>query len=148
MPASTAFGLPWREHEKVALMYAVIRTGGKQYRVKPGDILEVEHLSTRDSEVTFRPLLVGTDDGQTVHGSATGDYPVVAKLVGDAKGDKITVFKYRNKTGYAAKNGHRQLLSLIRIASIGSELAEEPAPAELPAAGPAAKDGDEAAEES
>ncbi|HLI56637.1 MAG TPA: 50S ribosomal protein L21 [Actinomycetota bacterium] len=134
-------------------MYAVIRTGGKQYRVKPGDILEIEHLSTKDAEVTFRPLLVSTDDGQTVHGTAAGDYPVVAKLVGDAKGDKIIVFKYRNKTGYAAKNGHRQLLSVIRIASIGSEVAKEPAPAE-PAAAALDEDAidevavDEVAEES
>ncbi|MGH2718205.1 MAG: large ribosomal subunit protein bL21, partial [Actinomycetota bacterium] len=68
----------------------------------------------------------------------TGDFPVVARLVGDTKGDKITVFKYRNKTGYAAKNGHRQLLSLIRIASIGSVADQEPAAGEPGAREPAA----------
>ena len=101
-------------------MYAVIRTGGKQYRVKAGDVLEVEHLAAKGEEVTFRPILVSTDDGKTVHGSAAGVYPVVAKLLGDAKGEKIHVFKYRSKTGYATKNGHRQLHSLIEITSIGT----------------------------
>jgi large subunit ribosomal protein L21 len=113
-------------------MYAVIRTGGKQYRVQPGDVIEVEHLGTKEDSVTFRPLLVATDDGQTLHGSATGDYPVSAKLLGDAKGDKVMVFKYRNKTGYAAKNGHRQLYSMIEITSIGSVGAAAPSP-EAPA---------------
>lgn len=127
-------------------MYAVIRTGGKQYRVKPGDVLEVEHLATKDAEVTFQPLLVGTDDGQTVHGEGTGDYPVVAKLVGDTKGEKIVVFKYRNKTGYAAKNGHRQLLSMIRISSIGSVGAQ--APATKPAAATRKAETSEAESES
>src|SRR5207253_2398066 len=53
-----------------------------------------------------------------------------AKLLGDAKGDKVTVFKYRNKSGYAAKTGHRQLYSLIEITSIGGNGAAEPAPPE------------------
>lgn len=102
-------------------MYAVIRTGGKQYRVKAGDILEVEHLSAKGDDVTFTPLLVSTDDGQTIHGSAAGDYPVAARILGDAKGEKIIVFKYRNKTGYASKTGHRQLYSRIEITSIGGD---------------------------
>lgn len=104
---------------KVTEMYAVIKTGGKQYRVQAGDVIEVEHLGTKDAEVSFTPLLVSTDDGTTVHGKATADYPVAAKLLGDAKGDKVTVFKYRNKTGYASKTGHRQLYSLMEILSIG-----------------------------
>jgi len=110
-------------------MYAVIRTGGKQYRVKAGDVLEIEHLSTKDDAVTFTPILVSTDDGRTIHGREAGAYPVAAKLLGDAKGDKVTVFKYRNKSGYAAKTGHRQLYSLIEINSIASSSAQpEPQP--------------------
>ena len=113
-------------------MYAVIRTGGKQYRVTPGDVLEIEHLSVKGADVRFTPLLVSTDDGRTLHGRDAGEFPVSAKLLGDAKGDKITVFKYRNKTGYAAKTGHRQLYSLIEITSIGDggpgAVPEAPAP--------------------
>ena len=123
-------------------MYAVIRTGGKQYRVKTGDVLEIEHLSAKDPKVSFRPVLVSTDDGRTLHGREAGDFTVEAKMLGDAKGDKVVVFKYKNKTGYANRTGHRQLYSLIEITSIGNGGAEpetpaQPEPAEEPIAGEA-----------
>lgn len=114
-------------------MYAVIKTGGKQYRVSPGDVLEVEHLTAKGDQVTFSPILVVTDKGETIYGSKDlKPFPVKAKLVGDAKGDKVTVQKYRPKSGYKVKSGHRQLYSVIEITSIGDQ-AEKPA-AEKPAA--------------
>lgn len=109
-------------------MYAVIKTGGKQYKVSPGDVIEVEHLKVKgeDSEVTLTPLLVVTDGGDTVVGAKQlSEFPVSAKVLGDAKGDKVTVFKYRPKSGYASKNGHRQLYSLIQITAIGGARAQE-----------------------
>ena len=110
-------------------MYAVIRTGGKQYRVKTGDVLEIEHLSVKDPDVSFKPILVSTDDGRTLHGREVGDFTVGAKMLGDAKGDKVVVFKYKNKTGYTNRTGHRQLYSLIEINSIASSSAQpEPQP--------------------
>ena len=110
-------------------MYAVIRTGGKQYRVKAGDVLEIEHLSVKDPDVSFRPILVSTDDGRTLHGREASDFTVGAKMLGDAKGDKVIVFKYKNKTGYTNRTGHRQLYSLIEITSIGNTSAQpEPQP--------------------
>ena len=110
-------------------MYAVIRTGGKQYRVKAGDVLEIEHLSVKDPDVSFRPILVSTDDGRTLHGREAADFTVGAKMLGDAKGDKVIVFKYKNKTGYTNRTGHRQLYSLIEITSIGNISAQpEPQP--------------------
>ena len=123
-------------------MYAVIRTGGKQYRVKAGDVLEIEHLSVKDTDVTFTPILVSTDDGRTLYGSEAREFTVGARMLGDAKGDKVVVFKYKNKTGYANRTGHRQLYSLIEITSIGSGGAEpetpaQPEPAEEPIAGDA-----------
>ena len=111
-------------------MYAVIRTGGKQYRVKAGDVLEIEHLSVKDSDVSFTPILVSTDDGRTLHGSQAREFVVGAKMLGDAKGDKVIVFKYKNKSGYANRTGHRQLYSLIEITSIGNGGAEPETPAE------------------
>lgn len=102
-------------------MYAVIRTGGKQYRVKAGDILEVETLSSTDGTVTFAPLLVSTDDGQTLHGSEAATYVVGASILGETKGKKIIIFKYKNKTGYASKTGHRQHFSRIEITSVRQE---------------------------
>ncbi|MGH2704546.1 MAG: 50S ribosomal protein L21 [Actinomycetota bacterium] len=101
-------------------MYAVIRTGGKQYKVSVGDVLEVEHLAARDQNLRFTPVLVVTDDGRTIYGARElKAYSVEARMLGDAKGDKVTVFKYRPKTGYATKRGHRQLYSLIEVTGIG-----------------------------
>lgn len=103
-------------------MYAVIRTGGKQYKVATGDVLEVERLKVKgeDPTLTLTPVLVVTEDGKTVHGAdALAGYPVGIKVVGDTKGEKLTVFKYRNKSGYSSKTGHRQHYSLIEITSIG-----------------------------
>lgn len=109
-------------------MYAVIKTGGKQYKVAAGDVLEVERLKPKGDDLTISltPLLVVTDGGDTISGSKDlAAYTVGAKIVGDTKGDKVTVFKYRNKSGYAAKTGHRQQYSLIEITSIGDDKAEK-----------------------
>jgi large subunit ribosomal protein L21 len=109
-------------------MYAVIKTGGKQYRVAAGDVIEVEHLKHREGTATFTPILVVDDDGRTTYGTRDlKPYTVVAKVLGDAKGDKVTTFKYRSKTGYASKSGHRQLHTMIEIVSIGGEGAGSPA---------------------
>ena len=108
-------------------MYAVIKTGGKQYKVTPGDVLEVEHLKIKgdDPTLTLTPLLVVDDDGKAISGAKDlASFKVGVKVVGDTKGDKITVFKYRNKSGYRQKTGHRQQYSLIEITSIGGEKAE------------------------
>lgn len=100
-------------------MYAVIRTGGKQYKVAAGDVIEVERLKVKD--LTLTPLLVVDDDGKAISGAGDlAGYQVGAKVVGDTKGDKITVFKYRNKSGYRTKTGHRQQYSLLEITSIGA----------------------------
>lgn len=108
-------------------MYAVIRTGGKQYKVAEGDKLEVEHLPAKGKQVTFTPILVVTDDGKSVYGRKDlKPYSVVAKILGDTKGDKVDVFKYRSKSGYAKKTGHRQLLSSIEITSIGTRESKPP----------------------
>ena len=99
-------------------MYAVIRTGGKQYRVKTGDVLEIEHLSVKDPNVSFKPVLVSTDDGRTLHGREAGDFTVGAKMLGDAKGDKVVVFKYKPKSRYRRKYGQRPRLTELKISAI------------------------------
>ena len=135
-------------------MYAVIKAGGRQHRVKPGDVIEVELGRAQEpgQEVEFRPLLVVDDDGKAHAGKDAGKAVVVGKLVGEQKGDKVKVFKYRPKSGYARKQGHRQLLTLIEISEVrmggksaaktqaaaASEKAPE-VPAEEPAAGPPEK---------
>ncbi len=99
-------------------MYAVIKTGGKQHKVKAGDVIEIEKLVGDDETVTFTPLLVVDDDGTTHAGKAASKAKVTAKPLGETKGDKVKIFKYRPKTGYAKKAGHRQQLTLIEILDV------------------------------
>jgi large subunit ribosomal protein L21 len=106
-------------------MYAVIKAGGKQHRVKSGDVIEVElvHGQPGDS-VEFHPLLVVDDDGKAHHGKDVAKAVVVGKLVGEQKGDKVKVFKYRAKTGYSRRQGHRQLMTLLEIEDVRLEQAK------------------------
>jgi large subunit ribosomal protein L21 len=100
-------------------MYAVIKAGGKQQRVQAGDVIEVELThGQRDDRVTFTPLMVVDDDGKAHVGKELGRAVVKAKLVGEKKGDKVKVFKYRPKTGYARHQGHRQLYTLVEIEDV------------------------------
>ncbi|HEY7478287.1 MAG TPA: 50S ribosomal protein L21 [Actinomycetota bacterium] len=99
-------------------MYAVIKTGGKQHKVQAGDVIEVEKLVGVDEVVTFTPLLVVDDDGTTHAGSSVAKATVTAKPIGETKGDKIKVVKYRPKTGYSKKTGHRQQLTLLEIQDV------------------------------
>lgn len=104
-------------------MYAVIETGGKQYRVEPGDIIDVERLPASDAddpEVVFeRVLLVGGDEGDARVGRPTVDGAQVrATRLGDVRGPKIIVFKMKRRKGYRRKNGHRQDLLRVKIEDI------------------------------
>jgi large subunit ribosomal protein L21 len=99
-------------------MYAVIKTGGKQHKVKPGDVIEVEYLHGADETLTFHPLLVVDDEGKTHFGKDAEKAVVTAKLLGEQKGDKVRVFKYKNKSGYSRRAGHRQLLTLLEISDV------------------------------
>jgi large subunit ribosomal protein L21 len=99
-------------------MYAVIKAGGKQQKVQPGDVIEIEYLHGADDTVTFHPILVVDDDGKTHYGTDAERAVVTAKLLGERKGDKVKVFKYKNKSGYARRAGHRQLLTLVEIEDV------------------------------
>lgn len=100
-------------------MYAVIKAGGKQQKVKPGDVIEVELVrGQQDEGITFSPLLVVDDEGKTHFGKELGRAVVKGKLVGEEKGDKVKVFKYRPKTGYARTQGHRQMYTLVEIQEV------------------------------
>ena len=99
-------------------MYAVIKAGGKQHKVQAGDVIEVEKIVHEGETVTFRPLLVVDDDGGTHVGAEAAKATVTAKPLGEKKGDKVRIFKYRPKSGYAQRGGHRQLLTLLEIEDI------------------------------
>jgi large subunit ribosomal protein L21 len=99
-------------------VYAVISTGGKQYRVSEGQRLEVETLTSATGEVTFTPVLVV--DGETVVASpaALAGATVSGRLVGTSMGPKITGFTYRAKTRRRRRWGHRQRYSVVEITGI------------------------------
>lgn len=102
-------------------MYAVIETGGKQYRVEPGDVVDVERLTETgdDGSVEFdRVLLVGDDDGVRVGTPVVDGASVKASLVRETRGPKIRVFKYKRRKGYRRTKGHRQELHRVRIDDI------------------------------
>ena len=99
-------------------MYAVIKAGGKQHKVKAGDVLEIELMHADGDTVTFQPLLVVDDDGKTHYGKEAAQAVVTAKLVGEQKGDKVHVFKYKNKTRSRKSRGHRQDETTLRITKI------------------------------
>ena len=99
-------------------MYAVIKTGGKQQKVQKGDVIEVEKLVADGETVEFHPLLLVDDDGKTHVGVEAAKAVVVAKPLGEKKGDKVRVFKYRPKSGYARKAGHRQILTMLEITDV------------------------------
>ena len=100
-------------------MYAIIRAGGKQHKVAKGDVIEVERVKESGDTLEFVPLLVVDDKGKTRSArSELADARVTATVVGDAKGPKVEVHKYRNKTGYRRHTGHRQQYTSIQIADI------------------------------
>jgi large subunit ribosomal protein L21 len=100
-------------------MYAVIKAGGKQHKVKTGDVIEIELVKGADeNSVKFTPILVVDDDGATHFGKDLGRAVVKGKLLGEQKGEKVKVFKYKSKTGYARHQGHRQSYTLVEIQDI------------------------------
>src|SRR5499427_4332195 len=117
-------------------MYAIVETGGKQYRVKTGDTIAVERLTGEPGEVLDlgRVLLVaGNGDGETRVGTPGVDGAVVrAEVVEHARGEKIIVFRYKSKVRYRRKTGHRQSLTRVRITDILLDGASASPPAEVP----------------
>jgi large subunit ribosomal protein L21 len=101
-------------------MYAVIKSGGKQYRVENGQQLEVELLGVDgdDENVELRPVLLVDGDSVLAGPKALGKAKVTAKVVGETKGPKITGFTYKNKSNQRKRWGHRQRYSTIEITGI------------------------------
>lgn len=100
-------------------MYAIIRTGGKQAKVAEGDVLDVERLKGQSDDVSFTPLLVVKDDGSTITGrDKLAKVKVSAKILGETQGPKIDILKYKPKTGYRRRAGHRQRYTRIQITKI------------------------------
>ncbi len=106
--------------EEKEKMYAVIQTGGKQYRVSPGDYLEVERLEGQEGDlVEFQSVLLASDGQEVRVGRPFLEgTKVIGRILKQGKGKKIVVFKYKRRKNYRRKKGHRQLLSFVRIEKI------------------------------
>ena len=114
-------------------MYAVIRAGGKQYRVTPGDIIRIEKLAPREGalDVQFNEVLaVSGAEGQI--GRPQGEARVLGQVLGQYRGDKVLVFHYKRKKQYKKLAGHRQPFTAVRITEIAFDGQKFTAP-ELPA---------------
>ncbi len=102
-------------------MYAIIATGGKQYKVTEGDVIKVEKLGAeKDSVVTFDQVLA-VNNGELKVGTPTvAGATVKATVIEEGRGKKIIVYKYKRKTGYHKKNGHRQAYTKVKIDTINA----------------------------
>ncbi|MEP7315875.1 MAG: 50S ribosomal protein L21 [Sphingomicrobium sp.] len=130
-------------------MFAIVRTGGKQYRVAPGDKIVVEKLAGEAGDsIDITDVLLAGEGGDL---KSTSGLIVAAKIVAQAKGEKVTVFKKRRRHNYRRKAGHRQKHTILEIVSIGGKKAEKKADAkpaaekkaDTPAAAPAKKEAAE-----
>ncbi len=102
-------------------MYAIIATGGKQYKVEEGDVIRVEKLGLEaGSEVIFDQVLLVADKGVKVGFPTVEGASVKATVVSEGKGKKIIVYRYKRKTGYHKKNGHRQPFTKVKIEKINA----------------------------
>jgi large subunit ribosomal protein L21 len=116
-------------------MFAVVRTGGKQYRVAPGDKIVVEKLDgNAGDQITLGDILLAGEGSDL---KSTDGLTVAAEIVAQAKGEKVTVFKKRRRHNYRRKKGHRQQHTILKIVSIGDQKSAKPAKAAKTEAAPA-----------
>ena len=116
-------------------MFAIVRTGGKQYRVAPGDKIVVEKLAGEAGDSIDLTDILLAGDGSDL--KSVDGLKVAAEIVAQAKGEKVTVFKKRRRHNYRRKKGHRQQHTILKIVSIGDQKAEKKAPKAKAEAAPA-----------
>ena len=102
-------------------MYAIVRSGGRQHKVAVGDVLEIDRLeSAAGSSVSLKPLLLVDGEAVTSDASALGSASVTAEVLAETKGPKIRILKFKNKTGYRKRQGHRQKYTQVKVTGIES----------------------------
>lgn len=102
-------------------MYAIVKTGGKQYRVAEGDVIEVEKLAVEPGDsVTLAAVLLVDGDDLVTDAAQLADIAVTGEVVAHTKGPKIRIHKFKNKTGYHKRQGHRQPLTQVKVTGIST----------------------------
>ena len=102
-------------------MYAIVRSGGRQHKVAVGDIVEIDKVEAKAGDsVALTPLLLVDGDVVTSDAQKLGDVSVTAEVIAETKGPKIRIIKYKNKTGYTKRQGHRQRYTQVQVTGIES----------------------------
>lgn len=103
-------------------MYAIVRAGGRQEKVSVDDVLDIDRVpDDAGSTVTWDPLLVVEDDKVVSDSTELGGYEVTAEVLREVKGPKINIVKFKNKTGYMKRQGHRQKYTQVRVTGIAAK---------------------------
>lgn len=107
------------QRASLAVVYAIVRAGGRQEKVSVGDVLTVDRIAgDAGTSVELQPLLLVDGEKVTSEASKLAKVSVTAEIVGAAKGPKIKILKFKNKTGYRKRQGHRQKLTQIKVTGI------------------------------
>ena len=101
-------------------MYAIIATGGKQYKVSEGDVIKVEKLAAEPGETVTFDTVIAVSDAALKVGEDVSKANVTATVMEQGRGKKVIVYKYKRKTGYHKKNGHRQQYTQVKIEKINA----------------------------
>lgn len=113
------FRLRIREEMSSNVVYAIVKAGGRQEKVSVGDVVVVDKLAEEiGSSIELQPLMLVDGDAITVDAAKLGKVSVKAEIVDSAKGPKISIIKYKNKSGYRKRQGHRQKMSVVKITEI------------------------------
>ena len=111
-------------------MYAIVKTGGKQYKVSAGDVISIEKLNAEvGDEVELTAICIVDGDAIEADPAKAAETKVVAEVIDQYKGKKQLVFKFKKRKGYKKLNGHRQQLTKVRITAVGADKYEAPAKA-------------------
>ena len=102
-------------------MYAIVRSGGRQHKVAVGDIVEIDKVEAKGGDsVSLTPLLLVDGDKITADAKKLGKASVTAEVIAETKGPKIRIIKFKNKTGYKKRQGHRQRYTQVKVTGIES----------------------------
>ena len=108
-----------RLSESESGVYAIVRSGGRQHKVAVGDIVEIDRVVDEvGSSITLQPLMLVDGDDITTAQDTLGKASVTAEVLGEVKGPKIRILKYKNKTGYTKRQGHRQKYTQVKVTGI------------------------------
>lgn len=100
-------------------MYAIVRSGGRQHKVAVGDVLEIDRVDAEvGSTVNLTPLMLVDGEAVTTEADKLGKVAVTAEVMAETKGPKIRILKYKNKTGYKKRQGHRQRYTQVKVTGI------------------------------